>query len=55
MKKILWFLVVAFAVYYVLHNPQVAGQTVHAAARGVWHGVGDVATSLTKFLNTLFS
>ena len=55
MKKILWLAVVAFALYYVLHSPQVAGHTVHVAAQSTWHGVKQVAASLTKFLNTLFS
>src|SRR5207244_6442297 len=54
-KKILWFAVAAFIVYYVLHSPQVAGQTIHVAAQSTWHGLKQVAASLTKFLNTLFS
>jgi hypothetical protein len=54
-KKIFWVAVAAFVVYYVLHSPQVAGQTVHVAAQSTWHGMKQVAASLTRFFNTLFS
>jgi hypothetical protein len=55
MKKIVLILVLAFIAYYVLHSPQVAGHSLHAAGKGAWHGLKSAADSLTKFFNSLFS
>jgi len=54
-KKILLIAAIAFVAYYVLHSPQIAGHTVHTAGMSAWHGVREMAGSLTKFFNTLFS
>ena len=54
-KKVLVLAAIAFVVYYVLHNPQVAGHTTHVAVRNAWHGVKGIAASLAKFINTLVS
>jgi hypothetical protein len=54
-KKILLVAVVVFAIYYVLHSPQIAGKTLHTAAQNSWHEAKGIAVSLTKFFNTLFS
>src|SRR2546429_8511543 len=53
LKKIVIVAAIAFTAYYVLHNPQVAGHTVHVAAKNAWHGLKGVAASLAKFINTL--
>lgn len=55
MKKLLLLVVVAFVIYYVLHSPQVAGKSLHAAGTGTWHGLKAAASSMTRFFNTLFS
>jgi hypothetical protein len=55
MKKIVVIVVVAFIAYYVLHSPQVAGHSLHAAGKGAWHGMKSAAASLTQFFNSLFS
>ncbi len=55
LKKVLVLAAIAFVVYYVLHNPQVAGHTLHVAGKNAWHGVRGVAASLAKFINTLIS
>jgi len=55
LKKVLVLAAIAFVVYYVLHNPQVAGHTVHVAAKNAWHGLRGIAASLAKFINTLVS
>ena len=55
LKKVLVLALIAFAAYYVLHNPQVAGHTTHVAVKNAWHGVKGVAASLAKFINTLVS
>src|SRR5260370_41975739 len=55
LKKVLVLAAIAFVVYYVLHNPQVAGHPVHVAGKNAWHGVKGVAASLAKFINTLVS
>ena len=55
LKKIVIVAAIAFTAYYVLHNPQVAGHTVHVAGKNAWHGVKGVAASLAKFINTLVS
>ena len=54
-KKVLILAAIAFLAYYVLHNPQVAGHTVHVAGKNAWHGAKSVAASLAKFINTLVS
>lgn len=55
LKKLLILAAIAFVAYYVLHSPQVAGHTVHLAAKNTWHGMKGAAGSLTKFINTIFS
>jgi hypothetical protein len=55
LKKVLFLALIAFVAYYVLHNPQVAGHTVHIAGKNAWHGMKGVAASLAKFINTLVS
>lgn len=55
MKRVLLLVVAAFVVYYVLHSPQIAGKSVHAAGANVWHGARLAASALTKFLDTTFS
>ena len=55
LKKVLVLAAIAFVVYYVLHNPQVAGHAVHVAGKNAWHGLKGVAASLAKFINTLVS
>jgi len=55
LKKVLFLALIAFAAYYVLHNPQVAGHAMHVAGKNAWHGVKGVAASLAKFINTLVS
>jgi hypothetical protein len=54
-KKVLVLAAIAFVVYYVLHNPQVAGHTTHVAVTNAWHGLKGTAASLAKFINTLVS
>jgi hypothetical protein len=54
-KKLLWVALVAFALYYVLHSPRLAGDSLNSAGKGVWHAMSHVAASLTKFFDTLFS
>ncbi|MGH2718198.1 MAG: hypothetical protein ACRDJU_06440 [Actinomycetota bacterium] len=54
LKKILLLLVVAFILYYVLHSPEVAGKSLHAAGSNTWHALKSAAGSMTKFLNSLF-
>jgi preprotein translocase subunit SecG len=55
LKKVLVLAAIAFVVYYVLHNPEVAGHTLHVGGKNAWHGVRSVAASLAKFINTLVS
>ena len=55
LKKVLFLALIAFTAYYVLHNPQIAGHTVHLAGKNAWHGLKGVAASLAKFINTLVS
>lgn len=54
-KKLFWLALVAFALYYVLHSPRLAGDSLNSAGKGVWHAMAHVAASLTKFFDTLFS
>ena len=54
-KKLLLIAVILFVAYYVLHSPTIAAHTVRVASKEVVHGAKNVAASLTKFVNTLFS
>ena len=49
LKKVITWLVVAFAVWYVIQNPEGSAEMVRSAGTAL----GDAATSLSQFVGSL--
>jgi hypothetical protein len=53
LKRLLWFAVIAFAIFFVISSPTEAGRLVKSTGESAGDWFGHAATSLAKFLKTL--